>query len=335
MGYTDGPIPPASILTMASIPSGLHPRNLHQGRYDFPHLLAVSPDLAAFVQPSPRGDLTLNFADPAAVKALNQALLLGYYGLQHWDIPEGYLCPPIPGRADYLHHLADLLQTGKGIARGPTIRVLDVGVGANAIYPIIGRHCYGWSFVGADIDAGALAAVGRMRQANPTLAAGLECRHQPDPQQLFANIIRPGELFDLTLCNPPFHASADAAAAGTRRKLRNLGLVKAGQHAAPALNFGGQHNELWCPGGERGFVLRMVEQSQAFASQCHWFSCLISKQENLGPVRQALQRAGARDIREVSMAQGNKRSRFLAWSFLPAKVQQEWRRFRWAPVSQP
>ena len=179
---------------MASTPSGLHPRNLHQGRYDIPRLLTANPALAAFVQPSPRGDLTLNFAEPAAVKALNQALLLTYYGLQHWDIPDGYLCPPIPGRADYLHHLADLLQTGKGLPRGPSIRVLDVGVGANAIYPIVGHHAYGWSFVGADIDAGALDSVARLRQANPTLAEGLECRHQPDPQQLFVNIIGPGEL---------------------------------------------------------------------------------------------------------------------------------------------
>lgn len=318
---------------MAPTPSGLHPRNLHQGRYDIPRLLTASPALAAFVKPGRRGDLTLDFADPAAVKALNQALLLCYYGLQYWDIPDGYLCPPVPGRADYLHHLADLLQTGKGIPNGPTIRVLDVGVGANAIYPIVGHHTYGWSFVGADIDRGALDSVARLRQANPILAEGLECRHQPDPLQLFANILQPGELFDLTLCNPPFHASAEAAADGTRRKLRNLGLTQEGGQTAPALNFGGQQNELWCPDGELGFVRRMVAQSRAFAGQCHWFSCLLSKQENVAPVRRALQQAGAQAIREVGMQQGNKRSRFLAWTFLPAKMQAEWRRFRWVPVS--
>ena len=43
------------------------------------------------------------------MKALNKALLAHFYAVKHWDIPDGFLCPPVPGRADYVHHLADLL----------------------------------------------------------------------------------------------------------------------------------------------------------------------------------------------------------------------------------
>ena len=71
--------------------SPLHPRNPHQGRYDFARLLAASPALLPFVRTLPHGQ-TIDFADPAAVKALNQAILVADYGIQGWDIPDGYLC---------------------------------------------------------------------------------------------------------------------------------------------------------------------------------------------------------------------------------------------------
>jgi 23S rRNA (adenine1618-N6)-methyltransferase len=39
--------------------------------------------------------------------------------------------PPIPGRADYIHQIADLLATcnKKVVPTGADIRILDIGVG--------------------------------------------------------------------------------------------------------------------------------------------------------------------------------------------------------------
>lgn len=82
---------------------GLHPRNLHGQGYDFDALMDTTPELKPFVRPNPYGNLSIDFADPRAVKLLNLALLRLHYGLSYWDIPEGFLCPPIPGRVDYLH----------------------------------------------------------------------------------------------------------------------------------------------------------------------------------------------------------------------------------------
>src|SRR5688572_21763289 len=116
----------------------MHPRNRHQARYDFAPLIRTSPELAVFVRPNPYGDESIDFADPAAVTALNRALLKHFYGISYWQIPPGYLCPPIPGRADYIHHVADLLATSHhgSIPHGASVAVLDIGVGANCIYPI-------------------------------------------------------------------------------------------------------------------------------------------------------------------------------------------------------
>lgn len=69
----------------------LHPRNLHINGYDFPALMASFPKLKAFVRPTPYGALSIDFADPFAVKNLNAALLKHHYGLAFWDIPKGAL----------------------------------------------------------------------------------------------------------------------------------------------------------------------------------------------------------------------------------------------------
>ena len=92
----------------------MHPRNKHVGRYDFEALTKSVPDLAAFVTLNPLKEQTIDFSNPEAVKALNRALLKTFYGVNRWDIPPGYLCPPVPGRADYIHYTADLLSSTNG-----------------------------------------------------------------------------------------------------------------------------------------------------------------------------------------------------------------------------
>lgn len=297
---------------------GLHPRNRHRERYDFAALVVACPELDRFLQISPRGDRTIDFADPAAVKALNRALLMQVYGVEGWDVPAGYLCPPIPGRADYVHHLADLLASDRAgkLKKGPKVRVLDIGTGANLVYPLIGHREYGWSFVATDIDGRALAAARRILASNADLPPVIELRRQMDSTRIFEGVVKPGERFHLCMCNPPFHASAAEAREGSERKWRNLGRDE--EDRAPVLNFGGQGSELWCPGGEAAFVRRMVEESARMPETCRWFTALLSKSSNLRVVTKALHLAKARETRIIDMAQGQKKSRIVAWTFLDA-----------------
>ncbi len=264
------------------------------------------------------------------MRALNRALLKVQYGIAHWDIPDGYLCPPIPGRADYVHGLADLLgEANAGVTpRGSSVRALDVGVGANCIYPLLGQAEYGWRFVGSEVDEAALRSAAAIVTANPGLDATIELRHQRGRGQVFAGVVRPDEFFDLTLCNPPFHASAKEAARGSRRKWQQLGQPGPGRQA-PALNFGGQATELWCTGGEASLIRRMIRESAGIASQVLWFSSLVAKSEHLAEVHRQLRKAGAREVREVAMAQGSKQSRFVAWTFQDSDRRQAWARGRW------
>lgn len=308
--------------------TGLHARNRHRTRYNFEELVQSCPALKPFVKQNEYGAASVDFFDPEAVKMLNSALLASFYKINDWDIPTGYLCPPIPGRADYIHHAADLLAAsnqGK-IPTGRSITCLDVGVGASCVYPIIGKYEYGWSFIGADIDPASIASSQRIVDANPSLKGSVALRLQPNPKNIFRGLIQEGEFIDLTVCNPPFHASLAEAQAGTMRKLNNLQQQK---KSKLVLNFGGQKAELWCPGGESRFVNDMIYQSKEFASSCFWFTTLISKQANLKGAYQTLERVGATTVKTIPMAHGNKISRIVAWTFLNPKQQQAWQQLRW------
>jgi 23S rRNA (adenine1618-N6)-methyltransferase len=307
---------------------GLHPRNRHRACYDFTQLVQSCPELAPFVAINAYGDASIDFADPAAVRTLNRALLAHFYGVSHWEIPANYLCPPIPGRADYIHYAADLLASCNAgvIPRGCAVRALDLGTGANCVYPILGSREYGWRFLGSDIDSAALASAQQIVRGNPGLAEAIELRLQASPDRILRGLLREGETFDLTLCNPPFHASPEEARAGSQRKWRNLGKGAAG---APVLNFGGQGGELWCPGGEAALIGRLIEESAEMPERCLWFTTLVSKASNLPGARAALKRAGVAASRTFEMAQGQKQSRIVAWTFLGEPARNEWRRAHW------
>lgn len=314
---------------------GLHPRNRHQGRYDFAALIKSCPALAPFVIINAHDDESIDFANPAAVKALNQALLSLQYGISHWAIPPGNLCPPVPGRADYLHHLADLLAGCNGgvIPRGKSVLALDVGVGANCIYPLIGHAEYGWRFIGSDIDPDALNTAESIVQANG-LSAAIDFRWQEKTGAIFKGIVQDDDFFDVTLCNPPFHASAADARDGSERKWRNLGKTDDRQKK-PVLNFGGHDAELWCEGGEEGFLRRMIAESTEIAQRCFWFTTLVSKASTLPSVYAALEHARAQDVRTLRMGQGQKQSRIVAWTFFDKRRLQAWKAAREKNTHEP
>jgi len=306
----------------------LHPRNKHRGRYNFKELISSCPELAPFVRLNKYNDESIDFSNAEAVMMLNKSLLKHYYGIDHWNIPSGYLCPPIPGRADYIHYIADLLGSwnhGK-IPTGPQVKCLDIGAGANCIYPIIGTKEYGWSFVGSDIEPVAIQSASEIIETNASLKGNVELRVQPDSKDIFRGIIHNNERFDLTICNPPFHASFEEAQSGTLRKLSNLNHKRI---TKPTLNFGGQNKELWCEGGEEKFVQKMISQSKQIPASCFWFSTLISKQSHLKSAYQSLKYSEAIEIKTIPMSQGNKTSRIVAWTYLTQEQQQKWMNTRW------
>ena len=304
--------------------TNLHPRNPHRFRYDFTLLTEKLPELKQFISINEHTIETIDFSDPGAVKALNKALLITYYDIKYWDIPQNYLCPPIPGRADYIHYIADLLASSNNgvVPEGNTIEGLDIGIGANCIYPIIGNAAYGWSFVGTDIDEKAIENCSKIISENPVLIDAISLQLQSESRFIFKNIITPEDKFAFTICNPPFHSSQEDATKGTIRKISNLENKKTDN---PILNFGGQNAELWCKGGELGFITQMIYESAKYPMQCFWFTTLVSKQSHLTSIYKTLNKANVVEIKTIDMSQGQKTSRIVAWTFLSKQQQTDWK----------
>ena len=302
--------------------SSLHPRNLHRNSYDFEALIFVLPELKHYVFKNDYDTLTINFSIPKAVRLLNKALLLKYYNVKDWDIPEGNLCPPIPGRADYVHYLADLLAEDNGeIPTGTPVKGLDIGTGANLVYPLIANNSYGWEMLGTDINPNSLENAQKILENNPELKENIQLKLQPDSNLIFKNIILSKDRFTFSMCNPPFHESEEDAMLGNRRKSNNLRKKKVDK---TNLNFSGNASELWCEGGEMAFIKKMINESVQFSSQVLWFTSLVSKKDNLHQLTTLLKNLNVPEFKTIDMAQGQKISRILAWTFIPKENRKDW-----------
>ncbi|WP_223857512.1 23S rRNA (adenine(1618)-N(6))-methyltransferase RlmF [Sphingobacterium micropteri] len=292
----------------------LHPRNIHQSGYDFPKLAEANPALKDYIIETAFGTISIDFANPKAVIELNKALLMAYYNVQNWSILKNSLCPPVPGRADYIHYAADLLAADNNgiIPTGPQIHVLDIGTGSSMIYPILGERIYGWRFLGTDIDITALNHARSLVKKNSGLAKKIVFQLQEHKGHIFEGILHKDDYFDLVVCNPPFYKSREENWQKTSKKFHALHKNK---EALPVQNFGGHPNELWCEGGERKFVRDMINESMRFKAQLGWVTSLISNKENLEPLIAVLEYNKAAKVEIINIAQGQKAIRILAWKW--------------------
>ena len=306
----------------------LHPRNKNRNRYDLSALVTLNPELKKYIIPNKYGGMSIEFSNPIAVRILNMSLLNHYYGIKNWDFPKNNLCPPIPGRADYIHHIADLLAKnnfGK-IPKGDKITCLDIGMGASCIYPIIGTKEYDWKFIASDIDPKSIDSARKIIESNDILKNKIECRLQKNKNSIFKNILEKEDKIDLVICNPPFHSSKEDAQKSTLRKLRNLSDKKVKKNH---VKFAGVNNEIIFEGGEIKFIENIVNESKLYAKNCYWFSTLVSKQSNLKKTYKLIDRNGAYFLKTIPMGTGNKSSRIVAWTYLSKEAQNKWRHERW------
>jgi len=299
---------------MSSPKPGLHKRNKNTARYDLDAMAEVSPDLSKHIVIKKDGGKTIDFSSQGAVRSLNKAILHHYYGVNYWEFPEESLTPGIPGRAEYVHTVADLLaESNDGvIPRGADVTVVDVGVGASCVYPVIGVVEYDWNFIGSDVDAKSLEFCNNIINQNDSLKGKIECRQQADADKIFVGILVKKDKVFATICNPPFHASIEDAVKASRRKVRNLNKQKVDD---AKLNFSGKYSELVYEGGELNFILKMIYESVEYKNQCYWFTSLVSREENLGKLNYALDQVKAIKRKTVSIKTGNKMGRIVAWSF--------------------
>ena len=294
----------------------MHKNSFHNKKYDIDLLVQNYEPLKPHVFVNEFQTQTIDFSNPKAVKALNTALLGTHYNIKFWEFPDENLCPPIPSRADYMHHLSDLLRRS-GLEAD--VQVLDVGVGASCIYPLLGNALFNWKFVGSDIDDKSLQIAKKNIDKN-FLANVIELRRQNDFQNILKGIIKPSDKFTASVCNPPFFKSQAEALDATKTKLKGLGK----DNENVVRNFSGTPKELCYTGGEKAFLHNYLYESSHYKQQCFWFSSLVSNVSLVRSMKASLEKLGATEFKVLDMIQGNKVSRVVAWSFLTPAEQKDW-----------
>lgn len=280
---------------------GLHSKNKFNKGYQFKDLMIENPSLKEFVFENSYGNISIDFSNPKAVKELNKALLFTYDKISIWNFSDENLCPPIPGRLDYILYLSDLL------ALENDVKILDIGTGASCIYPLLGVAEFNWNFVATDIDLASLDFAQDIIDDND-LDANIELRQQFDEQNILKGVLNENDFFTATMCNPPFYKSAEEARGANRRKTRNLG-------NNAVRNFSGNNNELWYLGGEKAFLHNYLYESSLFPNASKWFTSLVSKKENVESLQTSSKKLGVKEFKVIPMNQGNKVTRIVCWRF--------------------
>ncbi len=304
----------------------MHDRNFFKKDYPFPKLIKLNPALSPFVVKAKSQKQSIDFSNPQGVYELNKALLLLRSNWTDWSMPQKHLIPPIPGREDYIHHVADLLSesNNKRIPSGAEVRILDVGTGAGLVYPILANSIYKWSALASETSLDALTnAKIILKNQGAEAMESITLIHQKKSHCILTNVIRADEKLDLTICNPPFFRSKQAAEQANQTRRNKMGLNN------EQSNFRGTDSELWTPGGEVIFIKKYIQESVDFKHQVMWFTSLVSRKEHLLELSNYLKSLENVQARVIEMKHGQKKSRLLCWSFLTNEQHKLWAQFRW------
>ena len=282
----------------------MHPDNPFEKEYNFNGLIQSHPKLSEFIIVGKSDRKSIDFGDSKAIIALNTALLKRTFDV-NWELKPGHLCPALPGRLDYLIHVKDILDAPSE----KPITMLDIGTGASLIYPLLATAAFDWNCTASEVDIDSIEFAKKLLLLNPNLKT-TTLRNQRVKSKIFHHVMEENDYFDLVVCNPPLYKTQSEAEQRNIRKNKNLHNNESISH-----NFGGHSNELWYKGGEEAFIKTMASESVSYGSQVGWFTCLISNSEHVKTLKRYVRKANPTELRVVEMEQGNKKSRFIAWTF--------------------
>ncbi|KAH8739310.1 YbiN-like RNA methylase [Cryptosporidium ryanae] len=285
------------------------------------------------------GKVHINYDNPRAIYKISKVLLHYRYKIT-WKIPRGFLVPTIPSRVNYVHYIADLLtpehifntEETKGlfsktclphktgikhetefcsvktylIPTGRQIFGLDIGVGANCIFPILCNSIYSWSMVGTDISTESLFISNSIIEIN-NLSDSIKLIHQKNVDQILVGILDHPKIsntyFAFSICNPPFYSSNEDSINSTH----------------PNRSRSCKEYEVITIGGEFNFLLKLYKQSKNFQKRVIWFTSQVSKLKNIKKLREIFRyelcSKKLEATRIISLKQGKHEKWVLAWSF--------------------
>ena len=291
--------------------------------------------------------------------ALTRGLLHWYFDLTLQHIPEKHLCPPVPNRFFYVHwiqtHLLPLLSKESGRfdydsddSEGDTNDGalalypygLDIGVGANCIYPMLNAKFFRYNMVGTDIDNDALKVAQANVEANhlqgkiklfqvaPSYAQQQASSSPSAPESVGGPVSRALQTWQssqrpeqreqqrlqFVMTNPPFYDPQEEQTVMTDARVGD-------GRARTAMTV----SEGTYPGGEVGFVTDMiadslrqrndVELNGSLLSSPLWYSSMLGKKASLVKLQKLLTHTlGPGHVEVTDYGPGQYTRWFLAWT---------------------
>jgi len=168
---------------------------------------------------------------------------------------------------NYILWMQDIIRSCDPPER--SIRGIDVGTGASAIYPLLACSMEpSWHMVGLEIDDDSARCALQNVAAN-SLSDRIGIRVSAPDCPIF--MLLDDDLaiqYDFTMCNPPFYGSAQEIAESAEGKLYGPRSVCSGAAV-----------EMVTPGGEVAFVSQMMRESVQHKTRCGlrpcWASCRL------------------------------------------------------------
>ncbi|GAB7342360.1 hypothetical protein MBLNU457_g0578t3 [Dothideomycetes sp. NU457] len=279
---------------------------LYEEEIDFEALALVDPEFAKLYRDSGN---RIDFQDPNALQQLTKSLLKRDFDLS-LTLPPDRLCPPVPVRYNYIYWIQRLIESTSSESQSlvdseQRVTGLDIGTGASSIYALLAcRTRPSWTMYASDIDSHSISFARNNVELN-NLASRITIYHSSDKTALIPLEDLGVDRLDFVLCNPPFYSSLAEMTESNNAKSR-----------PPSATCTGSENEMICPGGDIGFVSRILDESLLLRGKVQWYTSMLGKLSSVHALVAKLKENNIDNYAVTSLRAGKKTRRWaVGWSF--------------------
>ena len=230
---------------------------------------------------------------------MDKSILNYYFNIKYYDIPKGFLIPPIPSRINYINLINSIITKLIKDINIKNIIGIDIGTGANIIYPILGYSIYKWKFICTEINKEAYNNAKLILQKN-NLENNINIIKQNNKDNIFISILNRENKYLFSMCNPPYYNYENEIKLEDKKRDNEY-------------NF----DEIYYKNGEYGFFQRYFEESICYKNNVFLYTILIGKKINAENIYDKL--SSYSDIIKIYNMQkiltGNNVRYIIYWSF--------------------
>ena len=269
---------------------------------DFLILIKEFPDLKKYIikqNEENKEEIYFDWSNNDLSLLMTKSILNYYFNIKYYYIPKGFLIPPIPSRLNYLNLINSLLTEEVNI-KYKDITGIDIGTGANIIYPILGNSLYKWKFICSEINEESFNNAKLIIEKN-NLENYIKLIKQENKNNIFLNILNQQNKYTFSLCNPPYYDYETEIKLDEKKRDNEF-------------NF----DEVYYQKGEFGFFQRYFTESICYNKNVYLFTILIGKKTNMENICDLINVKNNNIIKKFNVQKiqtGNNLRYIIYWSF--------------------